>query len=119
MLIRLSLIQQTFAQYYTQFNYMSPNEDETILDYNDNFMTHFFETSSLSTISAELNSNNVIVVRKNQHYVLIFGLQYDGDVIYADPHEGGIYAVSENYFNGCDAFVIEGINQSRMRTLAQ
>ena len=115
----IGMNQQTFAQYYTQFNYMSPNEDETILDYNDNFMTHFFETSSLSTISAELNSNNVIVVRKNQHYVLIFGLQYDGDVIYADPHEGGIYAVSENYFNGCDAFVIEGINQSRMRTLAQ
>ena len=115
----IGMNQQTFAQYYTQFNYMSPNEDETILDYNDNFMTHFFETSSLSTMSAELNSNNVIVVRKNQHYVLIFGLQYDGDVIYADPHEGGIYAVSENYFNGCDAFVIEGINQSRMRTLAQ
>ena len=110
--------QQTFAQYYTQFNYMSPNE-ETILERNDNFMTHFFETSSFSTMTAEINSNNVIVVRKNQHYVLVFGLQYDGDVIYADPHEGGIYAVSENYFNGCDAFVIEGINQSRKRTLAQ
>ena len=115
----IGMNQQTFAQYYTQFNYMSPNEDETILDYNDNFMTHFFETSSFSTMTAEINSNNVIVVRKNQHYVLVFGLQYDGDVIYADPHEGGIYAVSENYFNGCDAFVIEGINQSRMRTLAQ
>lgn len=113
------LTQEMFSQYYLQFNYMSPNEEETILNYNDSFMNHFFETSSLSSMTAEINNNNVIVVRKNQHYVLVFGLQYDGDVIYADPHEGGIYAVSENYFNGCDAFVIEGINQNRMRMLLQ
>lgn len=49
----------------------------------------------------------------------IFQIDSDGDVIYADPHEGGIYVVNENYFSGCDAFEIGGINQSRMRMLAQ
>lgn len=112
-----AITQGMFSQYYTQFNYISPNEENTTLNYNDNFMTHFFETSPLSTMTAEIDNNNVIVVRKDRHYILVFGLQYDGDVIYADPHEGGIYAVSENYFNGCDAFVIEDINQSRMRIL--
>jgi|GEM_PF-3528171 len=49
----------------------------------------------------------------------IFQIDSDGDVIYADPHEGGIYAVNESYFSGCDAFEIGGINQSQMRMLAQ
>ena len=109
--------QEMFSQYYTQFNYMSPNEDETILDYDDSFMTHFFETSSLYNMTTAINSGNVVVVRKNGHYLLVFGLQYDGDVIYADPHEGGIYAVNESYFLGCDAFEIGGIIQGSMRRL--
>ena len=97
---------------------MSP-EEETVLNYNDSFITHFFETSSLYTMVSAIDSGNVVVVRKNGHYLLVFGLQYDGDVIYADPHESGIYAVNESYFSGCDAFEIGGINQSQMRMLAQ
>lgn len=83
----IEMNQESFAQYYTQFNYMSP-EEETILNYNDSFITHFFETSSLYTMVLAIDSGNVVVVRKNGHYLLVFGLQYDGDVIYADPHEG-------------------------------
>ena len=97
---------------------MSP-EEETVLNYNDSFITHFFETSTLSSMTSAIDSGNVVVVRKNGHYILVIGLQYDGDVIYAVPHEGGIYAVNESYFSGCDAFEIGGINQSRMRMLAQ
>lgn len=47
------------------------------------------------------------------------GCESDGDVIYADPHEGEVKVVSANYFNGCDAFEIGGINQSQMRMLLQ
>ena len=108
--------QQSFAQYYTQINYMSP-EENTVLNYNDNFMTHFFETSSFTSMSDAINNNNVVVVRKDGHYMLVFGLQYDGGIIYADPHDGEVKVVSVNYFNGCEAFEINGIseNQRRMR----
>ena len=107
--------QETFAQYYTELNYMSPEENETVLDRTDRFMTHFFETSNLSSITSAINNDDVVVVRVNHHYMLIMGLQYDGDVIYADPHEGGLYVVNQNYFSGCDGFEINGISQNRMR----
>ena len=47
-----------------------------------------------------------------KHYInlLAFGLQYDGDVIYADLHAGELYAVNENYFNNCDYFTIDGLS---------
>lgn len=109
--------QETFAQYYTELNYLSPEENETVLNRTDRFMTHFFETSDLSSITSAINNDDVVVVRLNHHYMLIMGLQYDGDVIYADPHEGNLYSVCENYFLGYEGFVIEGISQNRMRLL--
>lgn len=94
-------------------------QNNSFLNYNDNLITHFFEAASLSTIESAVNSGNVVVVRKNGHYLLLFGLQYDGDIVYADPHEGGFFVVNESYFSGCDAFELGGINQSQMRILAQ
>ena len=83
------------------------------------FIKNNFEVFTSANIKNSVAAGYPVIVKFSNSYITVFGIQYDGDVIYADPHEGGIYAVSENYFNGCDAFVIEGINQSRMRTLAQ
>ena len=88
---------------------MSPNE-ETILEYNDGFMNQFFSTNSTTDISDDIELGNVVVIRRNGHYLLAFGLQYDGDVIYADLHAGELYAVNENYFNNCDYFTIDGLS---------
>ena len=103
------MTQEMFAQFYTQINVMSPNE-ETVLEYNDGFMNQFFSTSSTTDISDDIELGNVIVIRRNGHYLLAFGLQYDGDVIYADLHAGELYAVNENYFNNCDYFTIDGLS---------
>ena len=101
--------QEMFTQFYTQINVMSPNE-ETVLEYNDGFMNHFFSTNSTVDISDDIELGNVVVIRRNGHYLLAFGLQYDGDVIYADLHAGELYAVNENYFNNCDYFTIDGLS---------
>ena len=103
------MTQELFTQFYTQINVMSPNE-ETILEYNDGFMNQFFSTNSTTDISDDIELGNVVVIRRNGHYLLAFGLQYDGDVIYADLHAGELYAVNENYFNNCDYFTIDGLS---------
>lgn len=103
------MTQEMFTQFYTQINVMSPNE-ETILEYNDGFMNQFFSTNSTTDISDDIELGNIVVIRRNGHYLLAFGLQYDGDVIYADLHAGELYAVSENYFNNCDYFTIDGLS---------
>ena len=103
------MTQEMFTQFYTQINVMSPN-DETVLEYNDGFMNQFFSTNSTVDISDDIELGNVVVIRRNGHYLLAFGLQYDGDVIYADLHAGELYAVNENYFNNCDYFTIDGLS---------
>ena len=103
------MTQEMFTQFYTQINVMSPNE-ETILEYNDGFMNQFFSTNSTTDISDDIELGNVVVIRRNGHYLLAFGLQYDGDVIYADLHADELYAVNENYFNNCDYFTIDGLS---------
>lgn len=103
------MTQEIFAQYYTQINIESPSE-ETVLEYNDGFMNQFFSTSSTSDISDDIELGNVVVIRQNGHYLLAFGLQYDGDVIYADLHESKLYVVNENYFSASDYFTIDGLS---------
>lgn len=103
------MTQEMFTQYYTQINVMSPNE-ETVLEYNDGFMNQFFSTSSTADISDDIELGNVVVIRRNGHYLLAFGLQYDGDLIYADLHEGKLYAVNESYFANCDYFTIDDLS---------
>ena len=103
------MTQEMFTQFYTQINVMSP-EESTILEYNDGFMNQFFSTNSTVDISDDIELGNVVVIRRNGHYLLAFGLQYDGDVIYADLHAGELYAVNENYFNNCDYFTIDGLS---------
>ena len=103
------MTQEMFTQFYTQINVMSPNE-ETILEYNDGFMNQFFSTNSTTDISDDIELGNIVVIRRNGHYLLALGLQYDGDVIYADLHAGELYAVNENYFNNCDYFTIDGLS---------
>ena len=103
------MTQDMFSQFYTQINVESPDE-ETILEYNDGFMNQFFSTNTTTDISDDIELGNVVVIRRNGHYLLAFGLQYDGDVIYADLHAGELYAVSENYFNNCDYFTIDGLS---------
>lgn len=102
------MTQEIFTQYYTQINIESPNE-ETVLEYNDSFMTQFFSTNTTSDISEDIGLGNVVVIRQDGHYLLAFGLQYDGDLIYADLHVGVLYAVNESYFSECDTFIIDGL----------
>ena len=103
------MTQEMFTQFYTQINVESPDE-ETVLEYNDGFMNQFFSTNTTTDISDDIELGNVVVIRRNGHYLLAFGLQYDGDVIYADLHAGELYAVNENYFNNCDYFTIDGLS---------
>ena len=94
------------SQFYTQLNYVSP-EESTTLDKNSSFMTLQFEMGTTTNL-AQTALSNVIIVRHDNHYKLVVGVQYDGDLIYADPHNGGLYVVNASYFSGCDNIVIYG-----------
>ncbi len=100
-----SMTQQSFYEYYTVLYGTSPDEG-TILDRNSSFMTKYFSTSTTSNITNTVNNGDVVIINKGQHYVLAIGVQYDGDLIYADPDSGKILVANENYFSGCDNIVI-------------
>ena len=99
--------QEELYQYYTEVNAVSP-EESTVLDRNNTFMTSQFSmglTDNLATTAA----NHAIVVRHNGSYILIIGVQYDGDLIYADPSEGRFMVVNASYFAGDDHIVIYSV----------
>lgn len=101
------------AQLYTQLNYVSP-EESTILDANSTFMTLQFNTGTTTQLASTALSN-VIVVRYENHYILVVGVQYDGDLIYADPHSGGLYVVNASYFSGCENIVVYGSGSKSLK----
>ncbi len=103
--------EEELCLYYTELTGMSPDES-TVLETNSLFMRNQFSMGT-TTSFAETASGNVIIIRKNNHYVLVLGIQYDGDLIYADPDSGGTYVVNESYFSGCDNIVIYGINGAK------
>lgn len=105
------------SQLYTQLNYMSP-EEPTILDVNSTFMTLQFDMGTTTNL-AQTAISNVIIVRNNNHYILVVGVQYDGDLIYADPHNGGLYVVNASYFSGCDNIVIYGNGGKSLKMINQ
>ena len=53
---------------------------------------------------------NRVFCDKNS-YITVFGIQYDGDIVYANHDNGNLYAVEKDYFNNYENIVIEGVPQ--------
>lgn len=106
------MTQEDFYQYYTELTGMSPDEG-TVLDRSSTFMTRFFSTSTTTNVTNTVRGGSPVIIRSGMHYVIAVGVQYDGDLIYADPDNNCIYAVNESYFSGCSNIVISNASGTK------
>ena len=93
---------------YAEINNVTP-EDPLHLDINCDFLVDYFMYTVTNDIKRVVRYGVPVVVWYNNKYVTVVGIQYDGDIIYADHENGNLYAVEENYFNGCESIVIESV----------
>ncbi len=93
---------------YAEINNVTP-QDPLQLDINCDFLVDYFMVSVPFNIKYVIRYGTPVLVWYNNKYVTVVGIQYDGDIIYADHENGNLYAVHENYFNEYENFVIEGV----------
>ena len=93
---------------YAGINNVTP-QDPLHLDINCDFLVDYFMYTVPNDIKHVVRYGVPVIVWYNNKYVTVVGIQYDGDIIYADHENGNLYAVEENYFNGCESIVIESV----------
>lgn len=93
---------------YAEINNVTP-QYPLHLDINSDFLVDYFMVSVPFNIKYVIRYGMPVLVWYNNKYVTVVGIQYDGDIIYADHENGNLYAVHENYFNEYENFVIEGV----------
>ena len=105
-----SVTQNDLYTYYTYLYNMTP-EESFVLDTNSDFMVDLFMFSTTQNIKSTIEYGVPVIVRFGNCYITVVGIQYDGDIIYANHDNGNLYAVEKDYFNNYENIVIEGVPQ--------
>lgn len=105
-----SVTQNELYTYYTYLYNMTP-EESFVLDTNSDFMVDLFMFSTTQNIKSTIEYGMPVIVRFGNCYITVVGIQYDGDIIYANHDNGNLYAVEKDYFNNYENIVIEGVPQ--------
>ena len=79
--------------------------------FNSDFMVDLFMFSTTQNIKSTIEYGMPVIVIFGNCYITVVGIQYDGDIIYANHDNGNLYAVEKDYFNNYENIVIEGVPQ--------
>ena len=103
-----TLTQDDLYQNYIQTYHSYPNES-TEFNVESEFIKNNFYASRTTNITNTLVAGYPVIVRFDNSFITVIGIQYDEDLIYANHKDSRLYVVEKDYFKNCENIVIEGV----------
>lgn len=103
-----TLTQDDLYFYYIQTYQTTPNEN---IEFNkdSDFIKNNFDVFTSANIKNSVAAGYPVIVKFSNSYITVFGIQYDGDLIYAHHNDYKIYVVQKDYFNNYDNLAIQNV----------
>lgn len=73
------------------------------------FIKNNFDVFTSANIKNSVAAGYPVIVKFSNSYITVFGIQYDGDLIYAHHNDYKIYVVQKDYFNNYDNLAIQNV----------